>query len=191
MSTIYYPSGCDTDVPAHVCNPCEEVEHGRVRSVAFISKGFTFTDPTDPTEWQAGIDTGEIRIIPETLGAFDGGAPVEETGFGDLSTRLTGYDFSLTFKDPNYKDNCAFYDALKNSRNWRVAWRTEKSVHISEASVQALPKNPITEELTSVVAWDTEVKWTQSKLHCPYDVPAGIFDCFALTPFAAAAYAYA
>jgi hypothetical protein len=183
MSTIYYPTGCDTGIPAHYCNPCDALEHGRVRSVAFISSNFTFTDPSDPTEWQAGIDSGEIRIIPEVLGSFDGVTAVEETGFGDLSTRLTAYDFVLTYKDPNYKDNCAFYNAMKQSRNWRIAFRTENLVHLSDVSAQAIPKNPITEELTSVVSWEVEVKWTQPDIHCPYDVPAGIFDCFALVPF--------
>lgn len=183
MSTIYYPSGCDAGIPSHYCNPCDVIEHGRVRSVALISSAFTFVDPTDPTEWQAGIDSGEIRIIPEVQGSFDGGAPVEEAGFGDQSTRVTGYNFTLNYKDPNYKDNAAFYNAIRSSRTWRIAYRTETQTHIAEAIGQFTPKNPVGENLTDVVLWDVEVKWQDGALPIPYDTPAGIFSCFSLTPF--------
>ena len=87
MAYTYYPSGCETSIPRHYCNPCETPEHGRVRSVAFIASDFEFTDPSDPTEWQQGIDDEKIIIIAETNGSFDGGSEVETPGYGDQQTK--------------------------------------------------------------------------------------------------------
>ena len=181
--SIYYPEGCESAIPDHQCDPCEVPEHGRVRSVAYIKSSFNFIDPEDPTEWSAGIDSRDIIMIPEVLGSFDGGAPVESAGYGDQSTKLTGYNFSLVYKDPNYRDNCDFYNAIKASRNYKVAWRTETQTHISDNTVSVIPKQPVTEDLASDVVWDVEVKFAQGDLACPFDTPAGIFDqCLAVTP---------
>src|SRR6187549_2052815 len=123
--SAYYPTGCDALIPDHFCDPCETIEQGRIRSAAFIKDTFAFSDPTNPTEWTTGINAGDIIIIPQTKGTFDGGAEVESPGYGDQSTRLTGYNFQLQYQDPNYRQNCNFYNTLKNSRAYKVAYRTE------------------------------------------------------------------
>jgi hypothetical protein len=175
---VYYPAGCEADLGDHYCNPCEAAEHGRVRSVAFIAAAFAFTDPTSASEWAAGIAAKQIVIIPETNGSFDGGSEIETPGYGDQQTKLVGYNFQLNFKDPNYQLNADFYNALKRSRNWRIGYRTENLVHLSENTVQAIPKNPVAEDLTSEVVWDVIVKWSEADLPVPYAVPEGIFTCF-------------
>lgn len=176
---IYYPSGCDVLVPDHLCDPCEAKEKGRVRSVAFIKNTFSFSDPSNPTEWQTGINAGDIIIIPEVLGSFDGGAEVESPGYGDQSTNLTGYNFTSGFKDPNYKLNGTFYNTIKNSRAYRYAFRTQTQIHLTDNIVSVIPKNPMTENLTDDVVWDVAVKWADADLPEPYDTPPGIFDaCF-------------
>jgi hypothetical protein len=173
---VYYPSGCDALIPDHVCDTCEETELGRIRSVAFIKKTFSFVDPTSPTEWQVGFAAGDIIIIPATKGSFDGGAEVETAGYGDQVTRLTGYNFQLEYFDPNYRLNCNFYNALKNSRDYRFAYRTETQIHITDAPVQVIPKAPVQDDTTTEVVWDVIVKWAGKDLPCPFDVPPGIFD---------------
>lgn len=179
FSAVYYPAGCDTEVPEHYCSDCDVLEHARVRSVAFIKKSAAFTDPSDPTEWTTGITNGDIIIIPEVLGSFNGGDPVTGTGYGDQQERLTGYNFELLFKDPNYANNAAFYNAIKKSRNYLVAYRTETQIHVSENTVQVIPKNPVTENLTDEVVWDVAVRFSQGDLPEPVDTPEGVFDqCF-------------
>lgn len=174
--SVYYPTGCDSLIPDHICDPCEEIEQGRVRSVAFIKSDFAFTDPSNPTEWQTGFASGDIIIIPQTKGTFDGGAEVESPGYGDQSTRLTGYNFQAQYQDPNYKNNAAFYNALKNSRQYVFAYRTATQIHITENAVSVIPKNPVQDDTNSEVVWDVIVKWSGNDLPVPYDVPAGIFD---------------
>lgn len=175
---IYYDDSCDADIPDHICTNCDDIEHGRVRSIAFIKEGFSFDDPTDPTEWTNGITSKQIIIIPKVNGTFDGGAEVESDGYGDQQTRLVGYNFTLNFKDPNYKQNAAFYNAIKRSRTWKVAFRTETQTHFSNVVVEVIPKNPVTANTTDEVVWDVTVKWSDGDLPVPFDATLGTFQCF-------------
>lgn len=176
--SVYYPSGCSTSVPDHYCDGCPVIEQGGIRSVAFIKEGFDFTDPTNPTQWQAGIASKDIIIIPNVFGDFDGGSPVEAQGYGDQATRLTGFNFQLTYNDPDYKNNADFYNAIKRSTVYRIAYRTQTLTHISENNVTVIPKNAVATELTSALGWNVLVKWSEGDLPVPYDTPAGIFTCY-------------
>lgn len=174
--SVYYPTGCDALVPDHYCDTCEAVENGRVSSVAFIKQTFAFVDPTDPTEWQAGFAAGDIILIPFTRGTFDGGSEIESAGYGRQATRLNGYNFQAQYQDPNYRQNCNFYNALKNSRQYKFAYATSTQIHLTDSVVSVIPKNPVTDDTTSDVVWDVLVKWSGLDLPCPFDQPAGIFD---------------
>jgi hypothetical protein len=184
--SIYYP-GCVEAVPDHICNLCgDDIEHGRISSIAFIKLSYLPTllaGPTVAQTWIDGIATKDIVIIPQVLGSSDGGAPVEGTGYGRQQSSLLGFNFSVTYKDPNYKQNAAFYNAIKRSRNYAVAYVTESQTHISDNAVQVLPKAPIAEDLTSEVVWDVEVKFSQPDHAVPFDTPTGVFDaCFDYEP---------
>lgn len=180
--TIYNP--CEDEVVAPSCDPClDDIEHGRVRGVSYVHKSYYPTimeDPTNAAAWAAGIASKLIFVIPETLGSFDGGAPVETTGYGDAQTKIVGYNFVLNHKDPNYKANCAFYNSIKGSANWHLAFRSEKLTRITSNPVTIIPKSPIAEDLNSEVVWDVENKWSQGDQPCPFDTPADVFVCASL-----------
>jgi len=175
---IYYPgNNCQDNVPEHLCDPCLTIELGGIRSVAFIEEDFTFTNPASASEWNTGILAGQIIIIPLTYGTFDGGVPQEGQGFGDSPTSLDGYDFLLNYADPNFNGNCDFYDNLKNARNaYKVSWRTETLIYLSDKTVTILPKFPIAQDVKSKVVWSVDVKWTSKNLPCSYTAP-DVFDC--------------
>lgn len=174
---LYYPDSCETEVPDHVCDPCETLEKGRVSSVALITDPtFEFLDVTDPTEWIAGIESGAITVIPEVVGSFDGGTEVEGPGYGRQSTKLISYDFVLNFRDPNYKSNCEYWNAVKRLRTVRLVYVTETQAHYVDVPVSLIPKSPVTEELNSDVVYDVTAKWSSPDLPCPVNKPAGIFD---------------
>lgn len=179
---IYYPSDCDSQVPDHLCSDCDATEFGRVRSVAFIRKDFSFTDPTNPVEWANGIANKQIIIIPEVNGTFDGGKATTGDGYGDQVTKLLGYTFTLEYKDPNYAANAAFYNGILKSRNYRVAYKTETQVHLSVSTVQVIPTNPVTNKTTDEVVYDVQVLWADEFLPVPEDAPESIFECFNYTP---------
>lgn len=182
MSYFYYPqAGCEQAVLEHFCDDCGKIEGARVRSVAFIHESFTFTNKEDPTEWMAGILAKKILVINKTQGSFDGGSPKEAPGFGDQLVRTIGSDYVLQFKDPNYKENRVFYNELKRSRSYSVAFRTETQTHYSNVAVNVEVKNPIADDLNADVLWDVTSKWSSQELTEILDTPLGIFErCIAI-----------
>ncbi len=178
--SVYYPSdsGCGSGgaIPTYSCNPCPSYEYGRIRSVAFIKNTFSFTDPTSPTEWTTGIDNGDIIVIWQTQGSYDGGTTSELAGFGDSEFTNGGTSHVLNFKDPNYLENCDFYTQIKYSSEYTIAFRTSSAVHLANAPVTITPKNPVADDLKSNVVWDVTAKWQNPDSPCPYTTPAGIFD---------------
>lgn len=180
MSNIIYGNDCETEIPAHLCNSCGDIENGRVSSKAYINRNYINTvkaDPSNPLVWKAGIESGQIRIIPQTSGSFNP-EPVKAPGYGRQSERLIGYNNTLSVKDPDYALNHSFYDAIKGSRIWHVAYCTETLVHISDNPVTVVPLQPVEDDLNSEVTWNVEVTWQQGNLLKPYVIPEGIFDCF-------------
>lgn len=176
--SVYYPSsncGGGT-IPAYSCNPCPTLEFGRVRSIAFIKNTFAFVDPTSSTEWDAGILSGDIIVIWQTSGSYDGGTTQELPGFGDSSFTNGSTAHVLTFKDPNYKENCDFYNSIKSSSDYSAAFRTSSQIHFTNAPVTITPKNPVADDDKTIVTWEATLKWTNNDLPCPYTTPAGIFD---------------
>jgi len=174
MSTVlYYGSNCGA-LNTHQCDPCAPFEAARIRSVAVIHKDWVFNDPTDPAEWQAGIDAGKIFVIPATSGEFDGGTAKTITGFGDTPEQNLTYNFKVTYRDPNYKGNNAFYDALKFSRDFRIGFRSD----IADKTAVWTPKAAIPDDLQGIIVWEVEVAWISKTLPAPVNTPAGIFECF-------------
>lgn len=171
----YYPSTCNP-VNQHNCDPCETQELGRIRSAFFVSNSFTFTDETDPTEWAAGIASGDIFIIPETHGDFSAPSPKFGAGFGDTVEQLLAYDFTAKYFDPNFASNCEWYNTIKKNRNFKFGWRTSSKCYISTKTVVIVPMYEVQDDLTSLVTWNTQIKWQAADLPCPFDTPEGIFD---------------
>jgi len=171
----YYPSTCNP-LDQHNCDPCEHIELGKLRSAAFISNAFTFTDPTDPTEWAAGIASGDIFIIPETHGEVPLPSPKMGAGFGNTVEQLLAYDFTAKYFDPNFASNATWYNAIKKNRNFNFAWRTETQTYISTNTVTIVPGYQVQDDLTSMVTWEVGLKWQAQDLSEPFNTPEGIFD---------------
>lgn len=178
----YYPTSCDNIVPDHNCDPCAEREYGRIRSAGFIHKDFEFADgdTTNTTEWQRGISEGKIIVIPETNGEFPEPSEKVGPGYGDTTETLLGFDFSANFVDPNYKENCDFYNALIGNRNYKFFYRTSTQTHITDKTVTIIPKKSIQNDLTSEVTWKINVKWMSNQFPCPFNTPESVFTCFML-----------
>lgn len=178
---VYYPNGCAVTIGDHYCNDCETPEKGRVRSAGFIAPGFNFTDPTNPTEWVNGIRNKQIVVIPKVNGTFDGGSEITGPGYGDQATKLTGFNYSSTYNDPNYRLNADFYNALKRASGYRYFYRTGTQVHITDVAVSVIPKAPVTDDVNSDVTWNVTVNWSDDDAPIPYNAPAVISTCFDYT----------
>lgn len=178
---IYYPSGNCDNLPDHIPDPCpgDDIEQARVGSVALVHKSVVASIKTDPSAaaaWLAAIQQKKAYIISETQGSYDGGTPVVGTGYGRLKEKVTGVDGVVTYKDPAYKKNGAFYNALMRSSNWHIAWCSETQIHLSDNPATFKPKNEITDDVTGEVVWTVEATFNQPGIAAPYDIPAGIFE---------------
>jgi hypothetical protein len=169
-----YLDNCDA-LPDHTADICDTGEHGRIGSVAFIKTAYTFTNPSDATEWQDAVAAGNVVIIPEVSGSYDGGKPKDGPGYGRAESTYMGSDHSLKFSDPTYKANIAFYNLLRKSRNYKMAFVTETQVHMIEAPCNFRPIAPVKDGLDTTVVWEVEVKWVFPDSPLAYDTPVGTF----------------
>ena len=178
MAGGYYPTTCDSLIPAHNCDPCLEREYGRIRSVAFIKDGFVFSNPESLTEWQQAIQNGNVILIPQVHGEL--AEPSEQTGpgYGNTVETLLGFDFVVTYHDPNYAENCDFYNEIKRTQNYRFMYKSGTKGHLTEATVTVIPKAPIADDLNAEVVWMVQVKWKDNDHACPFTFPAGVLECF-------------
>lgn len=181
LMAITYPAGCDEEELVHFCDECEDPELARVRAIAFIKQSYVFTNPALASEWITGIESGDIIIIPATRGSFDGGTPKLVTGYGDVAEKYASSDYSLTYFDPNYKTNRDFYNALKRSVNYKVAYKTETLVHMTDKVASIAPKAPVVDDVTGYVEWEVNVKWSSKNEPTAHIAPVGIFSCFEVT----------
>jgi hypothetical protein len=183
MPIVY--KNCDAvEIPQHVCEDCAGSENGGIRSIALIDKDFEFADITEPDEWIAGIEAGKIIVVPATRGTFDGGSAVTSSGYGDIAQITTGYNFTLTARDPAYIQNQTFWNIVSRRRDLKVAFRTATQVHVSEVPVSITPTNPVEEGLESVVDWQISFTWSSRNLPEPSDATAlkdSVFTCFEVT----------
>jgi hypothetical protein len=183
MAIVY--KDCDEIViPQHVCDDCSvNNEKGGIRSIALIDKDFDLTTISMPATWLAGINAGKIIIVPATRGTFDGGSAVTTTGYGDNAQITTGYNFTLTARDPAYRLNKSFWNAIAKRKNMKVAYRTATLIHVSDVAVSITPTNPVEEGLETVVDWQISFTWSSPNLPEPHDATAlmaTVFTCFEL-----------
>lgn len=176
--SVYYPaSNCGGGaIPQYTCNSCFTYEYSRIRSIAYVKNTFSFTDPEDPTEWNTGLAAGDIIVLWATAGNYDGGTVEELVGFGDSETVNGGNSHVLVYKDPNTVANCDFYNAIKDSTDYTIYFRTSSKIWSAGAPVTITPKMPVADDLKAVLTYEVTLKWQNSNLPCPYEVPAGIFD---------------
>jgi hypothetical protein len=175
MAAYVYEDTCG-DIPVHTEDICDPGEQAGIRSIVLMKKGFNFDNPSDATEWQNAIAAESIIIIHRVNGDYDGGKPKYGTGYGDAESTYLGSDHTLKYNDPTYVDNVAFYNSLRGSRNWKLAFRTDTQIHLVNKPVSFSPMAPVKEGLEERVIWNVECKWTYKDSPIPYDIPTGIFD---------------
>lgn len=177
----YLPTGdCGGGVqPDYTCGACITTEHGRIRHIAIIKKTYVATVKNNPSldsTWTTGLSTANLYMIPSTQGTYDGGSTTELTGFGNQATLNGNTTHTLTYKDPFYADNCDFYNALRNSSEYTIAYVTENYVHFADETVTFSPKNPVADDINSVITWEVQCKWTNPDSPCPYTKPSTFFE---------------
>lgn len=173
MSAYYYDN-C-ASLPPIVCNNCQTKELGRVRGIWFQKREYSWTDITDPLEWETAICNQDIYVFPNTRGALDMAETMEQ-GFGDTEESLSSYTFTLNIMERTYPENCDFWNAIKKSNQFLVGWRTMSKVYYSSVSAVVVPKAPVPDNLKESVLWNITIKFTQADIPCAQTMPSHIWD---------------
>jgi len=174
----YYPTTCESVIPPHTCDPCIPKEYGRVRAVAFVKSSYEFSDITNPTEWEQAIDDGNVILIPAVHGNLPEPSEQVGPGYGDTTETLLGFEFTLTYYDPNYADNCDFYNEIKRTQSYRLMYKSSSKGHLTGTTVTVIPKAPIEDDINTEVVWAVQVKWKDADHACPFDFPESVLKCY-------------
>lgn len=158
MGIIYKDCGHGEFDTPYTCNPCPDGEGGRIRSLVLVKKGTEISIPLDAEEWEVDIVAGNIIILPEVRGSFDGGTPRMVAGYGSKTEIKVGDDHVVNVSDPAYADNAEFWEEAER-HTWNICYVSEKVLVYVPAEVQLMAKAPIDEDLNAVVDWDIELRW--------------------------------
>lgn len=151
-----YHLDCEQAVEQYDSDCCIPTEFGRVRSVAFIRKAYLqqiLNDPQDQTIWQAGIDDGQVLIIPFTSGQFDSGEPVKYKGYGRRTSTHGKRDMNLEFFIAAAIENYNFFNKLDKKTDYVPAFRTSSWIHIFDTPADITTKEVVEDDLESVIIW--------------------------------------
>lgn len=182
--SVYYPSSsCGGGaIPNYYCNPCLDsttIEYGRIRSVAFIKNTYIATilaNPSSTSVWTTAVNNGNAVVLYQTRGSYDGGATTMITGFGDNIEFNGTRTHTLTYFDPFVSDNVDFYNAIQNSTDWTICFRTSTKIWFAEKPVTITPKNAVADDIASTMTWEVACKWTNANSPYGYTTPTAIFD---------------
>lgn len=172
--SVYYP-GCDEVIPPAQCSDCPEKQLGGLRSFWLQKDSFAFSDITSTAEWQAAITNSDVYVFPKSRGSLEQ-AETESQGFGDQTTIVDGYDFTASIFEPNFLANIDFWNAIKKSNNYKLGYRTENKIFLSDKAVGIIPKAPVGEDIKVAILWNLMFKFSQEDYPTAFDVPDTVFD---------------
>jgi hypothetical protein len=176
-------SYCFVDLPDFVQVQCNDYKVGGGSAVAFLETDQTsITDYTSASEWNTAIAAGDATVIKDVKVDFPAGtAATQENPVGcGPENIITGFDFTMTFTDPNVSaDNDASYAAL-NGRTLHMVWYECEGEEIRvverDCIVTAIPatlpaSNKAFQVYTITVEWSSPNDWYPVR----YTAPTGIF----------------
>ena len=96
------PTTCAPDLPATYSGGCGVVSRpGGIRKFAFIRCDYTFTDITDPLEWEAAISEGDVIGSGLVLAQKPKGSFTKKRIASCEPEAVVGAEKSITFQDYN------------------------------------------------------------------------------------------
>lgn len=172
LSNTYWLEETPDLLHNHSCS--YDIELGRVRAVAFIRRKYlqqVLADPASIAVWQLGIDSGDIAIVPLATGTFEPGEPAKLKGYGRRLSTRGKREMTLSFSDPFYKNNYAFYNLIHQHTDLVPAYKTGTLLHIGDSPADIIAGDPVEEDVDSEVVWQVTCKMRSHNL--PVKVEAG------------------
>lgn len=157
MAYSYDCSGSEAVHSYTICDGDRDTEFGRTRGAGFIKQGYLsslMVNPTDKTAWDAGIASGDIIVVPKTSGSYEPGTPKELPGFGDVKSSYGAREMKLSFNDPDYVANYAFYNEISGRTDLVPFFRTSSQVRIFDTPASIVASDPVADDPESSVIWN-------------------------------------
>jgi len=138
----------------------------------------------EETFWSTGIGASPqtMWVIKDTRGSKAAGTPVEEEGFGLVSTERTGDDKELLFEALGLMQNRDFVAAVNKKRGWGLVYVTagKDSTGGYQAfyapNVSVYMDDLIEQSIKTRKRWSGSAKWsTDMTPSLPFIAPADIF----------------
>jgi len=171
--SVYYP-GCEDTIPDPQCSDCPEKQLAGMRSYFLVKDTYAFANIEDPAEWQTAINNRDVYVFPKSRGTLEQ-TEVENPGFGDQATSVDGFEYVASVFDPNFTANIDFWNAIKKSNNYKVGWRTENKIFMSDEACGIIPKAPVVEDVKQAILWNITFKFAQEDYPTAYAVPGTVF----------------
>lgn len=170
---------CGTNVPDFDQLECG-TELGGIVAFALIDADETPTidQLKERTFWQSKLNASpqKYRVIKDSRGAWPGGTPVEEEGYGITPVLRTGADHEATLEVRGVLNNRSFWAGVNQTASWKVVLVTRGGLgfYFDGASVYGTPV--IEQSIKSTVRSKASIKWSDD-LSNPevFTVPSGIF----------------
>ena len=173
--------GCAPSIIPFTTPECPD-ERGRVVGLAFIHKDIhaaIYADPSNASLWVDGSYAADLTVFQEVRGTYDGGSPVTVPGVGNQDTRTINSDRTLTCQVQGVKNNEGFWNTMRKSSNYYVAYVTGgdyNTLFITNKTVNVSAGAPVEEGLDTEVTWNVVVSWKEADNPKSSDVPSGIFN---------------
>ena len=170
------------DLPAYEANLCYYPKGGISKSFV-LKTGYTTTDFSNPSQVQADITAGRMRI----MGGLKGNLPEPSVVEGEnpiacgSETIVDGYDYTFEVKDFNVNEgNDEFYRKLNQSEfsGFGFYLCEQNAVRVIEKGVTFNARLVIPESNKEKQHYLVTAKWSQDvadPFPVLYDAPVGIF----------------
>lgn len=160
-----------------LCLECDVPENGRIGGVGFVQKGAPLLDPTDVQGWVDLVCNNLAIIIPNVRGTYDGGSPVEISGYGRQTTFRAGANHEVQYMHLWQCENVAFYNSfMRLSKDYEFYFVTGSKLHKGGDNLYVNAQYPITDDPSGVIEFNVTVRWSQYNLPLCYEKPILVFD---------------
>ena len=171
---------CRPNIPDFVSTDCI-FESGRVVAIALIHKDIhasIYANPSDPSVWVDGNYSADLHIFTEVRGTYTA-TPTEIPGLGKQSTREINMEHVLTADIEGVKGNEDFWNEIRKSNNYRLAWVVGGDYNILKIQNKDISigvTDPVEEGLDTEYIWKSVYKWRDFNVAKSSDVPSNIFE---------------
>lgn len=174
-----YVPGCENQIRDYNCDKCPDKELGRISNIAFVKNSYYSTiaaSPQDGNLWTAGLNDLRVILIPDVHGELPEPSEIVGQGYGRTLEEFLSYDYIVNVFDRRYKENAEFYDLIKESGQYHLAYFTETLGHLTPIPATILPRPIIQDDPGSIVEMKTVIKWRHRGIPIPFNAPAGLFE---------------